>query len=298
MKKKNLLLIFTTALISGISIFMNKFAVRGIESSVFTFSKNVVVALFLFSLIVLTTKFKEFKLLKRKDWLKLVLIGLVGGSIPFILFFKGLQLTTGANASLIHKSMFVFVSLLAILFLKEKLNKKWFIAAGLLLVGNYLMLRPSWSFNLGDLMILTATLFWAVENTLSKHTLKDLSGNVVAWGRMFFGSLFIFGYLIITDKTNLILALTSAQLTWILITSSFLFLYVFTWYNGLKHVSVSLATSILLLGSPITTLLKFFTGTALTIYHISGMLMVLLGVLVFFISTNIDLKEFLWKTKH
>ncbi len=180
MNKKNaLLLIFSTALVSGISIFMNKFAVTGIDSTIFTFAKNITVALFLFSLIFLSTKFKEFSLLKRKDWLKLILIGLIGGSIPFILFFRGLQLTSGAGASLIHKTMFVFVTVLAVIFLKEKLNKKVIVAMVLLLTGNYLLLRPSWSFGLGDLFVLTATLFWALENTLSKYVLKELSGNIV-----------------------------------------------------------------------------------------------------------------------
>ena len=176
-KKSALLLIFSTAIISGISIFMNKFAVSGIDSTIFTFAKNIMVTLFLFSLLFFTTRFKEFALLKKKDWFKLILIGLIGGSIPFVLFFRGLQLTSGASASLIHKTMFVFVTMSAVIFLKEKLNKKVVIATALLLIGNYLLLRPSWSFGMGDLLVLTATLFWAFENTLSKYVLKELSQN-------------------------------------------------------------------------------------------------------------------------
>ncbi len=297
-RKSALLLVFSTAIISGISIYMNKFAVSGINSTIFTFSKNITVALFLFSLIFFTTKFKEFSLLKKKDWLKLMLIGLIGGSIPFILFFKGLQLTSGASASLIHKTMFLFVIILAVMFLKEKLNKKVILATILLMIGNYLLLRPSWSFGIGDLLVLTATLFWAVENTLSKYVLKELSGNLVAFGRMFFGSLFILIYLVSINKASLITTLTSAQVSWIFVTSGFLFMYVFTWYNGLKHVNASLATAILLLGSPITTLLRFATGTPITLAQASGTLFLLTGVIVFMNSTRqFNFNELLWKLK-
>ena len=295
-KKSALLLIFSTAIISGISIFMNKFAVSGIDSTIFTFAKNIMVTLFLFSLLFFTTRFKEFALLKKKDWFKLILIGLIGGSIPFVLFFRGLQLTSGAGASLIHKTMFVFVTMSAVIFLKEKLNKKVVIATALLLIGNYLLLRPSWSFGMGDLLVLTATLFWAFENTLSKYVLKELSGNIVAFGRMFFGSMFILVYLAFTNNFGKILTLTSPQFSWILITSGMLFMYVFTWYNGLKHVNVSLATAILLLGSPITTLLKFTTGSAITISQSFGIMFLLTGVVVFMNSTKqFNFNELLWK---
>ena len=50
--KKGLLLVFLTAVISGFSIFINSYGVKGFDSSVFTFSKNIVVALFLFSIII------------------------------------------------------------------------------------------------------------------------------------------------------------------------------------------------------------------------------------------------------
>lgn len=297
-KKNAILLIFSTAIISGISIYMNKFAVQGIDSSIFTFLKNITIALFLFSLIFLSTRFKEFSLLKKIDWLKLILIGLIGGSIPFVLFFRGLQLTSGAGASLIHKTMFVFVTISAVIFLKEKLNKKVIVAIAVLLLGNYLLLRPSWSFSLGDLLVLTATLFWAFENTLSKYVLKELSANIVAFGRMFFGSMFILIYLVFTNKIGSLLTLTTTQFNWILVTSGMLFLYVFTWYNGLKHVNVSLATAILLLGSPVTTLLKFITGSAISISQSFGIVFLLTGVIVFMNSTKeFNFTELLWKQR-
>ncbi len=299
-KRDALLLVFSTAIISGVSIFLNKYAVKGIDSSIFTFSKNIIVALFFISLIFITSKFNEFKKLNKKDWLSLLVIGFIGGATPFIIYFKGLQMTSAANASLIHKSMFIFVTLFALLFLKEKLNKKVVFASLILLIGNYLLLRPSSVFLMGDLLILVATLFWAVENIISKRILANLSGNIVAFGRMFFGSLFILIYLFATGKTSLIISLTSTQLIWILITSLMLIFYVFTWYNGLKHIDVSLATSILLLGSPITTFLNIASGAPISYSEAFGIVLLISGVVLFMNSTkNFSIRELrkTWATK-
>jgi len=280
-KKRGLLFILFTALISGVSIFINKFGVSGIDSGIFTFSKNIVVALFLFAGIVFLKEFKNLKMLSFKQWKRLVLIGFVGGSVPFLLFFKGLQMTTGAAGSFIHKTMFVYVAVLAMLFLKEKLSKKILIPAVLLLAGNALLLKFVWNaFGIGELLILIATLFWAVENVISKHALKELEPKLIGFGRMFFGSLFILIYLTLTNQISLILGLNLSQVYWILLTSAFLFLYVFTWYNGLKDVKVTTATSVLLLGSPITTLLSYlFLGTALSLSQAIGMLLLSVGII-------------------
>jgi len=280
-EKKGLWLVLTTAIISGMSIFMNKWGVQGIDSSVFTGAKNLVVAILLFSLIILAKDLKKLKELTKKDWLKLSLIGLLGGSIPFILFFKGLQLTSAAQGSFIHKSMFIWAGLLALIFLKEKISKGIIIGAVLLLSGNFLLLKMGgFSLGAGDWLILAATLLWSVETIISKKALESLDSKIVAWGRMFFGSLIILLFLTATNKLSLMATLTISQLVWIGITSVFLLGYVFTWYSGLKELKASVATSILLLGSVITATLDFaFSSAAIDIPKIIGIILLILGVL-------------------
>ena len=299
-KRDSFMLVLSTAIISGVSIYMNKYAVKGIDSDIFTFSKNILVAIFLFSLIVLTTKTKEIFSLKKQDWLKLILVGFIGGSVPFLLYFKGLQITTATNASLIHKSMFLFVTLFAFFFLKEKLNRKVIFAVLLLFIGNVLLIKPKIGLNNGEILILAATILWAIENIISKQILKDLSGNVVAFGRMFFGSLFLLAYLLVVDKTQTIFNLSVHQTYWILITSGMLLLYVLTWYNGLKHTDVSIATAILLLGSPITALLNYASGTEITIAQATGIFILVIGIITYMNSTkylSIDELKKLWTQK-
>ena len=70
-KKTGLILILFTALVSGFSIFINKFGIKGINPYVFTFSKNIIVALVLFSTILFFREFAAIKQLTKNQWFKL-----------------------------------------------------------------------------------------------------------------------------------------------------------------------------------------------------------------------------------
>ncbi|MEK7160703.1 MAG: DMT family transporter [Patescibacteria group bacterium] len=282
-KNKGLLLVFSTAIISGFSIFINKYGVAMANPDIFVFAKNIFVAFLLGAAILLFKKRQELYHLTKKQWGQLALIGLIGGSIPFILFFKGLAMTSALPGAFTHKTMFIFTALLAAIWLKEKINKNFLIGGLLLLLGILLTLKSfQFSFGWGDGLILLAVLFWSIENILAKYLLRDLSGSLVAWGRMFFGSIIIFAYLAFTGQAPQLLALNLTQLGWIALTSALLFGYVITWYHGLKFVPVSVATTILLLGLPITTTLTAFaTGKLVPQEVISGSL-ILAGLLIIF----------------
>lgn len=278
MSQKGLFLVFLTAIVSGTSIFANNFAVNGFNPFVFSFLKNAVVAVFLLSIILLIKEFPSLKKLSRKQVLQLASIGLVGGCIPFLLFFYALTLTTAINAGFLHKTLFIWASLFALLFLKEKISKPFIAGAILLLAGNFFLFSIS-SFGFPELLILLATLLWAGENTISKHVLKELSGTVVAFGRMFFGSLFILAFLVFTGQASQVLAISPTQIPWIIITSFFLLAYVFTYYSGLKHLPLHKASAILLLAQPITIFLSFaFLGKTVTLIQSLGLLLIITGV--------------------
>lgn len=248
---------------------------------VFTFLKNTIVALLLTAAILFFKDLKALKQLGPKQWILLVLIGLIGGSIPFLLFFKGLAMSGAAQGSFIQKTMFVYVAAMAMIFLKEKLSKNFLIGALLLLLGNLLLLKTlKFSFTYGDLLIFLATLFWAAENVLSKYVLRELTGRTVAWGRMFFGSIFILGYLGLSGQLSLVENVTFPQIIWISITSMLLLAYVMTWYSGLKYIPVSLATAILLLGSPITTILTVMATGKISWQEILSGALILIGLIL------------------
>lgn len=280
MNQKGLMLVLGTAIISGFSIFLNKYSVSVINPYIFTWLKNILVAIFLSTIILGTKNWPVLKNLTKKQWGLLLIIGLVGGSIPFLLFFKGLSLTNSAQGAFIHKTMFIYVAVLASIFLKENIDKKFLIGGLLLIFGNLLLLKNfSFSLNQGAALIFLATIFWAVENIISKYALKNLPGAIVGWGRMFFGSLFILIFLMSAGQLSLINQLTLKQFIWIIVTSIILLGYVITWYTGLKHIPVSQAAVILILGSPITTLLNLISGGSVSPKEIMAGVLIISGII-------------------
>ena len=279
--KKGVLLVLITAFISGFSVFINQFGVKMTNPYIFTGLKNIFVAFFILSIILSLKEWNKFKFLSKSNWLTLILIGLMGGSIPFLLFFKGLSLTSGAQASFLHKTMFIYVIVLAALFLKEKVNKNLILAGLLLLLGNIFLLKfiPKFKFNSGDLMVLIAVLFWSVEQILSKKAVMNMSPRMVAWGRMFFGSIFIIIFLLATNQFHLIFNLSRVQINWVIVTGLFLCGYVLTWYHGIRYLKISEAVCILALGGPITTLLALIYSHVISLSEIVGSALIILGII-------------------
>lgn len=280
-ERKGILFILATAVISGVSIYVNSLGVKFGNPYVFTGMKNALVGLALFSLIMALKERKSLRVLTKKQWWQLTLIGLIGGAIPFLLFFKGLSMTIGAKGGFIHKTMFLYVALLAIMFLKEKMNKSVLIGISALLFGNILFLgiKPQ-GLNWGDGLVFLATLFWAGEIIISKKVLQHLSARIVAWGRMFFGAAFIMLFLAGTNQLSAVFVYNPEQWKWIAITSVFLFGYVFTFYHGLKYVRASVATAVLALGAPITGLITLVVqdGIVWAPQQIWGMALIVFGI--------------------
>jgi drug/metabolite transporter (DMT)-like permease len=276
---KGLVLVLGTALISGISVFLNKFAVAAVSNSdVFTTAKNLSVGLILTALVLTPLFFNKLKKINKGDWIKLGLVGIIGGSIPFLLFFKGLSLTTPTSAAFIHKTLFVWVSLLAIWFLKEKIGKLQYLALGLLFVGNITLLGFKFM-NLGwpELLVLLATLMWAIEYIIAKKVLANVPGEIVAWARMFLGSIILLAYLVITGQAHYLAGFNWNQWYWIVISSILLLGYVLTWYKALQYLPAVTVTSILVLASLITTCLDMVFSHKVTIFQITGSLVIILA---------------------
>lgn len=274
-------MVLLTAVVSGFSVFINKFAVSFSNPYIFTWLKNLTAAVFLSALLLLAKDWKTLKKVSKKEWFLLVFIGLIGGCIPFLLFFRGLSLISPSWASFWHKTMFLYAGFLAWIFLKEKISKEFLLGSLVLLTGNLILLKKlSFSFSYGDFLIILAAIFWAIENTLSKYVLKTLNGRIVAWARMFFGSLFMLIFFLTTNQISLIGSLNAEQLIWVVVTSIFLLAYVLFWYNGLKSVPLSQATAILFLGSLITTFLNFVSEGKINSKEIFSGLLICAGIIL------------------
>ncbi len=279
-----LLLVLATACVSGVSTFVNLYAVSGTNSDAFVTVRNALVALAIVPLAVLAVR-EAPRALTRSDWLRLSAIGLIGGALPFLLFFHGLELASaahgGATASFFYRTLFLMATVLGVVFLAEKFRWRTAVGAILLLAGNAVLLSltsPIWTDGTGYVVL--ATLLWAVEYTLSKRTMRDLPSGTVALGRMGLGALFLFAYLGATSQLGAVTAFSGGQWEWIGISAALLVAFVTTWYAGLARVDLGTATAVLVLGYPITFLLAVSVqGTRMTLGDALGVSAVFSGVL-------------------
>lgn len=262
--QKGLVFSFLTAVISGFAIFYNKLVItKGIDPLIFNIIKNGGAAVVLSILLFPLAQRKKLLSLSSSQWKKLFFIGFIGGFVPFVLFFEGLKQVSSVNASLIHKTLFLWVAMMALPILKEKLNV-WQILGFLIVAWSNLFIGGFSGFtgSRGEIMILAATLLWSVENIIAKITLKDTDSQIVAWGRMFIGSIFLIILALAQNKLVLISRLTLSQITPVIGSILFLTGYVFFWFKSLKSAPATIVTSVLILATPITNIL-----TAIFITH-------------------------------
>ena len=289
MAKKNenfgTFLAFLAAIISGFSIFANKIFVTNIDTVVFTSVRAIFIGgiFLILSLHMNKWKFSGFKKVK---WKYLLAIGIVGGGVAFLMFFSGLKVTTSGRAAFLQKTLPLYATILAFLFLKEKISKKQISALCLLFVGMVILsltdinLSEMWSNpRVGDLLVISATILWAIENVISrKAMILGESNFVVGFARMFFGALLLFGFLILAGNFYLLFSINQTQLVYILMSTALLFVYILSYYWSIKHINVSKASTILLV-SPIITLFLgvIFLNEPAPPLQLIGSLIILVG---------------------
>ena len=278
-----ILLVLLTVLISGVSNFVNFYAVGVPTSSdAFVTARNLAVAVLLLPFALFLGRTARAKL-SRVDWLKLGTVGLIGGAIPFLLFFRGLQMagsSGAATATFGYRTLFLMAAVLGVVFLKEHLSPRIALAAGLLLAGNALLLSftaPIWTD--GTAYVLAATALWAGEYTLSKHALRSLPSGTVALGRMGFGGAFLLGYVALTGQLGSVATLSGAEWGWVALSALLLVGFVSTWYAGLKTVDLSVASAMLVLAFPITWALGFLASrSTFGLPQAAGVVAIVVGV--------------------
>jgi drug/metabolite transporter (DMT)-like permease len=269
-----------TAAFSGVAVFLNATAVKAVpDPAVFTTLKNLVAVAILVAVAAAVVRPADVRAIGRVDQAALVVIGVLGGGVAFLLFFSGLALASAPSAAFIHKTMFIWVALMAGPFLAERLGLAPILALGALLAGQVLVLPPlGITWGTGETLIGLATLIWAVEVVLAKHVLGRVRSPIVGVARLGIGLVVLFGFLIGTGRIAGIATLDGTGWMWIAATGVLLAGYVGTWMAALRRAPATEVTSILVLGAIITAALTAVSRGALPEPVTStGYLLALLG---------------------
>lgn len=244
---------------------------------------------FAFMAIFLFFERKELKKLNRKDWLAFLWIALFGGAIGTMAITKALFYVGFVHLSvviLLQKLQPVFGISLAMLILKEKPKKDFFLLALSALIGSYFVTfgfnRPH--FDTGNLTLVAAMLSILAAfafgscTVFGKQALKKINFRVGTYLRFGLTTLLMFLIVAATNRFDKFSAITIPNIwTLLIIVFSTGGVAIFIYYYGLKRVKASHAT-IYELMFPVSAIIfdYFIHGTILSPGQLLGAI-VLIG---------------------
>lgn len=246
-----------TALVSGVSIFLNKFAVAVVKPPIyFTGTKNLAVGIMLLGFILVTRKWRLLLRLSSKELTILLSIAVIGGTIPFYLFFTGLATVSALTAGFLQKTLVIWIAFMAVSIFKEKMSMYHYLGIGLIIIGNFITVgTSSFVFSTGEWMILGSSFFWAIEYVIAKKALESLDPDLVSFFRLGIGSLLLLGAGYFSGAGYVINYSLESYL-WLFLTAILLLVYVSLWYRALKFAPVITVAVILSLSTIVTSFLS------------------------------------------
>ncbi|HET9732374.1 MAG TPA: EamA family transporter [Acidimicrobiales bacterium] len=282
-----------TAVISGVSVFVNGYGVHAFrQAAVYTTAKNLVAAVVLLGVAAAVTgpKVRAGTVASPghdavppprgvRRWLGLAYVGGVGGGVAFVLFFDGLAATRAVPAAFLHDTLVVWVALLAVAVLRERISWWNGAAVGLLLGGQAALGGGIGRLvaNRGDVLVLAATLLWSLEVVVAKRLLTGMTPGAVGLVRMGAGAGVLLAYLAVTHRLGQLLALNGTQLRWALATGVLLAGYVATWMAALARARAIDVTSVLVVSAVITSALNALAGRGSLAPQAVGLTLVAFG---------------------
>jgi drug/metabolite transporter (DMT)-like permease len=223
-----------------------------------------------------------------RDWIWLALTGFFQTSLYFAFQYAGVEYTSAGNASIIVNIRPIFVAILALFLLNERLTRNTMVAillgfAGVLIItsqGSLKNLSMSTTHFLGDMLIVLNALSGAVGLVLTKKVLGKFRPLPALVYTISFGALGLLPFAAAEMWWRGGLPSTN-WLPWLLLVYQAVFCSVvahFLWNNVLSRLEAS-KTAVFLYVTPIVgvILANVLLGEVITIYLLIGAVLVLGG---------------------
>jgi drug/metabolite transporter (DMT)-like permease len=201
------------------------------------FSSSILLFLLLFF-------FEDVKI-PLKDFLYLCLLGLTGITTYQFFFTYGIKYTSATNASILLNIAPVYGGIISHLLGYEKFNKKRVLGIITGFMGAYIIITKG-SFQLGggnikgDLLMLVASILWALYTILSKPLLERHSALKVTTFSMITGSVLLIPFMPFYANTGEFVRLSLTGWMWLLFTTIFsIVVAFFLWYRSVSKIGPS-----------------------------------------------------------
>ena len=225
---------------------------------------------------------------KKKNYFLLLLTSLCGAVIAPTLFFSGLSNTSASDSSILINGEVLFSILLAIVFFNEKLIRREIVALILVLVGivilttnmEFLSSNSFIELSIGNILVVGSTLFWALDNNISKILSKTIHiPKIIVLKTLIGGSILFILFIIIFGINDFINTITIFHIPYLVFAGSMGFgASLFFFLNSLKRIG-TIKTILLFSTSSIFGMIfaKIFLNENITIYQIIAVGVILSG---------------------
>lgn len=171
----------------ALQIFVTKLGfVNGAKAITMVF-QSAFVALIALSFYVIPKYYKDIKGLSKKLLVGLLIANALHFGVGGFLSNSGIALTSAVNAGFLVKFTLVVTTLLAWIFLKEKMTWVKFISVLVMLFGNFLISTKGQSLipQAGDILIVLACFAWSIANIVIRNVLskKTVNADIVSFLR-------------------------------------------------------------------------------------------------------------------
>jgi drug/metabolite transporter (DMT)-like permease len=246
--------LFMSAFFWGGSAIAGKIAMVQLSTSLTTFLRFFLAAIFI--LIVLVIK-KENLRISLSQHLKLASLGIIGVSLCYCFYFSGLAASSAFNAGLIEATIPILTLLFATLSGKEKAGMRKtacfllaYLGVTIIITKMELHTLLNSSYNFGDLMLLMSTVFFGLYNILVKAWPSKVSLLVQMFFIFLYGSLALLPWVTI-DFVESQLLQPGAHLSYPCVLAM-LFMVIggsilaYTFFNeGIKEIGAANASSVI-----------------------------------------------------
>lgn len=218
-----------------------------------------------------------------KEWLMLIFLGLTGVSLLYIIQFMALKYTTAINGSILINVSAIFIAIMSILLLNEKINIKKALGIILGFIGIVVVISNGEirffesSTLFGDLLMLFDGLIWAGYTIVGKSLLERKNVEIITSWAFLFGTLTLIPFLIFPG-----FKVPSQLITWSSVIYMGLLCSIFgylVWYFALEREEATNVAVYIYLIPLFTAIIAYFTlNEVVTIFKAVGGFLTIFGV--------------------
>ena len=184
-----------------------------ITPSVFAFLEAFISFMVLVFIYGAMPEFHKLQKLSKNQWISIILFSVFVTVIGPILFYIGWSMSSANTTFLLARAEMLFALIFSIVFLKELVSWKQIIGIIIMFLGLAIIATEGGDLGIhiakGELLILTACIFWGFAIIIFKKYIKNVSLELVLILRFFLGAVFFFLFLILTQSDDFIKALES-----------------------------------------------------------------------------------------